>query len=118
MADRFSSQKSKNFFLNELTETQIREYLEKEGESFYEPLIRDVTHILKNPMILTLYCEAEKWMKINPNPQEYKNISLFPNLDIRLKSFNSEIFKMIMDSAGMIVETLVNTTRLKTLSTQ
>lgn len=57
-------------YLEDLTNQQIQDFMQEEGEAFDEHLLQEIP-LLRNPMMLTLYCAAEKEMQTDPDSSHY-----------------------------------------------
>ena len=57
-------------YLEDLTNQQVQKFMQEEGEFFDKNLLQEIP-LLRNTMMLTLYCDAEKEMRTNPDSFEY-----------------------------------------------
>jgi WD40 repeat protein len=73
MRSNFNWKEFECLILEKLEDEQIKNFMEGEGIEFDRNLIENIP-LLRNPMMLTLYCGTEREMKINSNRKEYNFI--------------------------------------------
>jgi len=58
-------------YLEDLTNRQVLDFMQEEEEEAFDENVLQEIPLLRNPMMLTLYCAAEKEMQTNPDSSEY-----------------------------------------------